>query len=236
MSDARPNWRQPRFAAGFAAEITAQLIEIMNPNPSNGSPEQRRVKSMSTTSPDQRRKKLTIDGNEAAASVAHRMSEVIAIYPITPSSNMGELADEWSSQGKRNLWGNVPDVVEMQSEAGAAGAVHGALQAGALATTFTASQGLLLMIPNMYKIAGELTAFTMHVAARAIAAHALSIYGDHQDVMAVRQTGWALLSSGNVQEAHDFAAIAQMSTLKSRVPFLHFFDGFRTSHEVTKIF
>jgi pyruvate-ferredoxin/flavodoxin oxidoreductase len=178
---------------------------------------------------------IMIDGNEATASVAHRLSEVIAIYPITPSSNMGEFADEWSAKGKPNLWGTVPLVVEMQSEGGAAGAVHGALQTGALTTTFTASQGLLLMIPNMYKIAGELTSTVFHVAARAIAAHALSIYGDHQDVMAVRQTGWALFSSGGVQEAHDFAAIAQMATLKSRVPFLHFFDGFRTSHEVTKI-
>lgn len=179
---------------------------------------------------------IMIDGNEATASVAHRLSEVIAIYPITPSSGMGEFADEWSAKGQPNLWGTVPLVIEMQSEGGAAGAVHGALQTGALTTTFTASQGLLLMIPNMYKIAGELTSTVFHVAARAIAAHALSIYGDHQDVMAVRQTGWALLSSGSVQEAHDFAAIAQMATLRSRVPFLHFFDGFRTSHEVTKIF
>ncbi|HSB01119.1 MAG TPA: pyruvate:ferredoxin (flavodoxin) oxidoreductase, partial [Anaerolineales bacterium] len=178
---------------------------------------------------------IMIDGNEATASVAHRLSEVIAIYPITPSSNMGEFADEWSAKGKPNLWGTVPSVIEMQSEGGAAGAVHGALQTGALTTTFTASQGLLLMIPNMYKIAGELTSTVFHVAARAIAAHALSIYGDHQDVMACRQTGFALLSSGSVQEAHDFAAIAMMATLKSRVPFLHFFDGFRTSHEVTKI-
>jgi pyruvate-ferredoxin/flavodoxin oxidoreductase len=179
---------------------------------------------------------IMIDGNEATASVAHRLSEVIAIYPITPSSGMGEFADEWSAKGKKNLWGTVPFVIEMQSEGGAAGAVHGALQTGALTTTFTASQGLLLMIPNMYKIAGELTSTVFHVAARAIAAHALSIYGDHQDVMAVRQTGWALLSSGSVQEAHDFAAIAQAATLKARVPFLHFFDGFRTSHEVNKIF
>jgi pyruvate-ferredoxin/flavodoxin oxidoreductase len=179
---------------------------------------------------------ITIDGNEATASVAHRLSEVIAIYPITPSSNMGEFSDEWSAKGKKNIWGTVPSVIEMQSEGGAAGAVHGALQTGALTTTFTASQGLLLMIPNMYKIAGELTSTVFHVAARAIAAHALSIYGDHQDVMAVRQTGFALLSSGSVQEAHDFAAIAQMSTLKARVPFVHFFDGFRTSHEVTKIY
>jgi len=178
---------------------------------------------------------LTIDGNEATTSVAHRLSEVIAIYPITPSSTMGEFADEWSAKGRKNLWGTVPLVIEMQSEGGAAGAVHGALQTGALTTTFTASQGLLLMIPNMYKIAGELTSTVFHVAARSIAAQALSIFGDHQDVMAVRQTGWALLSSGSVQEAHDFAAIAQAATLKSRVPFIQFFDGFRTSHEVTKI-
>jgi len=178
---------------------------------------------------------VTIDGNEATSSVSHRLSEVIAIYPITPSSNMGEFADEWSAKGRKNLWGTVPAVIEMQSEGGAAGAVHGALQTGALTTTYTASQGLLLMIPNMYKIAGELTSTVFHVAARSIAAQGLSIYGDHQDVMAVRQTGFALLSSGSVQEAHDFAAISQMATLKSRVPFLHFFDGFRTSHEVTKI-
>lgn len=177
----------------------------------------------------------TIDGNEATTSVAHRLNEVIAIYPITPSSNMGEFADEWSAKGKKNIWGTVPLVIEMQSEGGAAGAAHGALQTGALTTTFTASQGLLLMIPNMYKIAGELTSTVFHVAARSIAAQALSIFGDHQDVMAVRQTGWGLLSSGSVQEAHDFAAIAQAATLKSRVPFIHFFDGFRTSHEVTKI-
>jgi pyruvate-ferredoxin/flavodoxin oxidoreductase len=178
---------------------------------------------------------VTIDGNEAAASVAHRMNEVIAIYPITPSSNMGEFADEWSAKGRKNLWGTVPAVIEMQSEGGAAGAVHGALQTGALTTTFTASQGLLLMIPNMYKIAGELTSTVFHVAARSIAAHALSIFGDHQDVMAVRQTGFGLISSGSVQEVHDFAAIAQAATLQARVPFVHFFDGFRTSHEVAKI-
>ena len=179
--------------------------------------------------------RVTVDGNEAVASVAHRVSEVIAIYPITPSSSMGELADEWSSHGRPNIWGNVPDVVEMQSEGGAAGAVHGALQAGALATTFTASQGLLLMIPNLYKIAGELTPFAMHVAARSLATHALSIFGDHSDVMACRQTGFAMLCSSSVQEAHDFAAIAHAATLATRVPFLHFFDGFRTSHEVAKI-
>ncbi len=177
----------------------------------------------------------TLDGNEAAASVAYRASEVIAIYPITPSSPMGELSDMWAVERRANLWGNVPDVVEMQSEGGAAGAMHGALQGGAMTTTFTASQGLLLMIPNMYKIAGELTAFCMHVAARALATHALSIFGDHSDVMAVRQTGFALLCSNSVQEAHDLACVAHAATLRARVPFLHFFDGFRTSHEVAKI-
>jgi len=180
-------------------------------------------------------KMLTIDGNEAVASVAFRVSEVIAIYPITPSSVMGELSDEWSAQGKVNIWGSVPRVVELQSEGGAAGTVHGALQAGALATTFTASQGLLLMIPNMYKIAGELTPTVFHVAARAIATHALSIFGDHSDVMATRATGFALLASNSVQEAHDMAAIATAATLAGRIPVLHFFDGFRTSHEVAKI-
>ncbi|MBI3450655.1 MAG: pyruvate:ferredoxin (flavodoxin) oxidoreductase, partial [Acidobacteria bacterium] len=177
----------------------------------------------------------TLDGNEAAASVAHRVSEVIAIYPITPSSTMGELADEWSAHGRANVWGAVPEVIEMQSEGGAAGAVHGALQAGALTTTFTASQGLLLMIPNMYKIAGELTSFCMHVSARTLATHALSIFGDHSDVMACRQTGFAFLAAGSVQEAHDFACVAHAATLAARIPFLHFFDGFRTSHEVAKI-
>ncbi len=178
---------------------------------------------------------ITIDGNEAAASIAYRLSEVIAVYPITPASQMGEQADAWALEGRPNLWGVVPDVIEMQSEAGAAGAVHGALQAGALTTTFTASQGLLLMIPNMYKIAGELTPLVIHVAARAIATHALSIFGDHSDVMAARQTGFAMLSSASVQEAHDLALVAHLATLESRVPFLHFFDGFRTSHEVAKI-
>jgi len=178
---------------------------------------------------------ITVDGNEAVASVAHRSSEVIAIYPITPSSAMGELSDEWSSKSKTNLWGQIPRVVEMQSEAGAAGAVHGALQAGALSCTFTSAQGLLLMIPNMYKIAGELTSVVLHVAARTLATHALSIFGDHSDVMACRQTGFALLSSCSVQEAHDLAAIAHAATLDTRIPFLHFFDGFRTSHEVAKI-
>lgn len=181
------------------------------------------------------RRWITVDGNEAAASVAHRTNEVIAIYPITPSSTMGELADEWSSKNRTNIWGQVPSVMEMQSEGGAAGAVHGALQAGALATTFTASQGLLLMIPNLYKIVGELTPFTMHVTARTIATHALSIFGDHSDVMACRQTGIAMLASNTVQEAHDMACIAQAATLASRVPFIHFFDGFRTSHEVARI-
>ncbi|HEX5069224.1 MAG TPA: pyruvate:ferredoxin (flavodoxin) oxidoreductase [Vicinamibacterales bacterium] len=179
--------------------------------------------------------RITIDGNEAAASIAFRVSETIAIYPITPSSPMAELCDEWASRGRTNLWGAIPDIAEMQSEGGAAGAVHGALQAGSLATTFTASQGLLLMIPNMYKIAGELTPFTMHVAARTLATHALSIFGDHSDVMACRQTGFAMLCSNSVQEAHDMAAVAHAATLESRVPFLHFFDGFRTSHEVAKI-
>jgi pyruvate-ferredoxin/flavodoxin oxidoreductase len=178
---------------------------------------------------------ITVDANEAVASVAHRTNEVIVIYPITPSSPMAEWCDEWSANGRENLWGQVPDVTEMQSEAGVIAAIHGALQAGSLATTFTASQGLLLMIPNMYKIAGELTSFCMHVAARTVATHALSIFGDHSDVMAVRQTGFALLCSNSAQEAHDFALIAQAATLKARVPLLHFFDGFRTSHEVAKI-
>jgi pyruvate-ferredoxin/flavodoxin oxidoreductase len=177
----------------------------------------------------------TIDGNEAAAHVAYHLSEVIAIYPITPSSPMGELADEWSAQGRPNIWGTVPRVIEMQSEGGAAGAIHGSLQAGALSTTFTASQGLLLMIPNMFKIAGELTPTVFHVAARTVATHALSIFGDHSDVMATRPTGFALLASGSVQEVMDLALVAHAATLESRVPFLHFFDGFRTSHEVSKI-
>jgi pyruvate-ferredoxin/flavodoxin oxidoreductase len=181
------------------------------------------------------RPRITIDGNEAAAAVAYKLSEVIAIYPITPSSPMGEWADQWASEGKPNLWGAVPRVIEMQSEGGAAGALHGALQAGSLATTFTASQGLLLMIPNMYKIAGELTSTVFHVAARSLAAQALSIFGDHSDVMAARQTGFAMLASNSVQEAMDFALIAEAATLESRVPFLHFFDGFRTSHEVVKV-
>jgi pyruvate-ferredoxin/flavodoxin oxidoreductase len=178
---------------------------------------------------------MTLDANEAVARVAYQLNEVIAIYPITPSSPMGEWADEWAAAGKPNLWGTVPQVIEMQSEGGAAGAIHGALQAGSLATTFTASQGLLLMIPNMYKIAGELTSAVFHIAARSLAAQGLSIFGDHSDVMAARATGWAMLASNSVQEAHDFALISQAASLESRIPFLHFFDGFRTSHEVNKV-
>jgi len=180
-------------------------------------------------------KMIILDGNEAAASVAYRLSEVVAIYPITPSSPMAEWADQWLSEGKKNIWGALPIVEELQSEGGAAGALHGALQAGAFATTFTASQGLLLMIPNMFKIAGELTPATMHVTARTLATHALSIFGDHSDVMACRSTGWAMLCSNSVQEVADMALVAQIATLESRIPFIHFFDGFRTSHEVGKI-
>jgi len=179
--------------------------------------------------------RATVDGNEAAVSVAYRLNEVCCIYPITPSSPMAELADEWATAGRPNIWGSVPAVAEMQSEGGAAGALHGALQSGALTTTFTASQGLLLMIPNMYKIAGELTPTVLHVAARSLAAQGLSIFGDHSDVMAVRQTGFALLASASVQEAHDLALAAQAATLATRVPFVHFFDGFRTSHELNTI-
>src|SRR4026209_2950209 len=181
------------------------------------------------------RQRIPVDGNEAAASVAYRASETIATYPITPSSAMAELCDEWASRKNPNLWGAIPEVAEMQSEGGAAGAIHGALQTGSLSTTFTASQGLLLMLPNMYKIAGELTTTVFHVAARSLAAQGLSIFGDHSDVMSARMTGFALLSSASVQETHDFALVAQAATLKSRVPFLHFFDGFRTSHEIAKI-
>ena len=181
------------------------------------------------------RNMVTIEGNQAAAYIAHLTNEVIAIYPITPSSDMGEFSDEWSSKGVKNLWGSVPDVIEMQSEGGAVAAVHGALQGGSLSTTFTASQGLLLMIPTMYKVAGELTPTVFHVSARALAAQGLSIFGDHSDVMSVRQTGFAMLSSNSVQEVMDFALIAQASTLESRVPFVHFFDGFRISHEVNKV-
>jgi len=172
------------------------------------------------------------DGNTAAASVAYRCNELCSIYPITPSSPMAETADEWSAAGRKNIWGDIPTVMEMQSEGGAAGAIHGALQGGALSTTFTASQGLLLMIPNMYKIAGELTSTVFHVAARSLAAQGLSIFGDHQDVMACRQTGFAMLCSSTVQECHDLALISQAATMRSRVPFMHFFEGFRTSHEL----
>ncbi len=179
--------------------------------------------------------RLVVDGNEAAARVAHKLAEVIAIYPITPASPMGELADAWSAAEGHNLWGQVPEIIEMQSEAGAAGAVHGALQGGSLATTFTASQGLLLMLPEMFKIAGELQPCVFHVAARAVAGHALSIFGDHSDVYAARSTGFAMLASASVQEAQDMAALAFMATLESRVPFVHFFDGFRTSHEINVI-
>ncbi len=178
---------------------------------------------------------ICIDGNEAAARVAYQLSEICAIYPITPSSTMAELADEWANAGQKNLWGDIPTIMEMQHEGGAAGTVHGALQAGALSTTFTASQGLMLMLPNMYKIAGELSPSVFHVAARSLAAQGLSIFGDHQDVMAARTTGFAMLASASVQEAHDLALVAHRSSLKSRVPFLHFFDGFRTSHEINKI-
>ena len=187
------------------------------------------------TRPSRRTRWACIDGNEAAARVAYPLSEVIALYPITPASPMGEHCDDWAAAGRPNLWGVVPDVVEMQSEGGAAGALHGALQQGALATTFTSSQGLLLMIPNMFKIAGELTPAVIHVAARTVATHALSIFGDHSDVMHARATGWAMLGAGSVQEAHDLALVAHAATLRSRVPFLHFFDGFRTSHEISKI-
>ena len=181
------------------------------------------------------KKQVTIDGNEAAAYVAHKVSEVIAIYPITPSSNMGEWADAWSAEGQVNIWGTVPLVQEMQSEGGAAGTVHGALQTGAMTTTFTASQGLLLMIPNMFKIAGELTSTVFHVSARSVAAQALSIFGDHSDVMAARSTGFSMLVSNSIQEIMDFALISHAATLEARLPFIHFFDGFRSSHEVSKI-
>ena len=179
--------------------------------------------------------KRTIDGNTAASHVAYAFSDVAAIYPITPSSPMAEVADEWSAGGRKNLFGQTVKIAEMQSEAGAAGAVHGSLVAGALTSTFTASQGLLLMIPNMYKISGELLPCVFHVSARALAAHALNIFGDHADVMACRQTGFAMLASNSVQEAMDLALVAHLSTLEAKVPFIHFFDGFRTSHEVSKI-
>jgi len=179
--------------------------------------------------------KIICDANEAVARIAHKSNEVCAIYPITPASPMGEMVDELSAKGQNNVWGNVPRIIEMQSEGGAAGAVHGALQAGALTTTFTASQGLLLMIPNMYKMAGELLPSVIHIAARTVATHALSIFGDHSDVMAARQTGFAMLFGGSVQQAQDFALIAQAATLRSRIPFMNIFDGFRTSHEISKI-
>src|SRR5450756_2898083 len=193
------------------------------------------VKSEEATNAKKEATYAMLDGNEAVARVAYKVSEVVAIYPITPSSTMGEWADAWSAEHAPNLWGTIPSVIEMQSEAGAAGAVRGARQTGSLATTFTSSQGLLLMIPNMYKIAGELTPAVFHVAARSLAAQALSIFGDHSDVMAARATGWALLASNSVQEAQDLALIAHAATLEARIPFLHFFDGFRTSHEINKI-
>jgi pyruvate-ferredoxin/flavodoxin oxidoreductase len=177
----------------------------------------------------------TLDGNEAVARVAYAVSEICSIYPITPSSPMAEMADVWSAAGKPNIWGQVPDIIEMQSEGGAAGTAHGALQTGALTTTFTASQGLMLMLPNMYKIAGELTPAVFHVASRSLAAQALSIFGDHQDVMAARTTGFGLLAASSVQAAQDLALISHAATLEVRLPFIHFFDGFRTSHEVNKI-
>lgn len=180
-------------------------------------------------------KMKTMDGNTAAAHVSYAFTEVAAIYPITPSSNMAELIDEWSAAGRKNIFDQTVKVVEMQSEAGAAGAVHGSLQAGALTSTYTASQGLLLMIPNMYKIAGELLPGVFHVSARALASHALSIFGDHSDVMATRQTGFAMLAEGSVQEVMDLSAVAHLSAIKGRIPFLNFFDGFRTSHEIQKI-
>ncbi|MBU1962896.1 MAG: pyruvate:ferredoxin (flavodoxin) oxidoreductase, partial [Gammaproteobacteria bacterium] len=181
------------------------------------------------------KKIVTIDGNEAVAHVAHATNEVIAIYPITPSSSMGEISDEKTARGEKNIWGTIPTVSELQSEGGASGAVHGALTTGALSTTFTASQGLMLMLPNMFKIAGELTSTAFHVSARSLACQALSIFGDHSDVMAARSTGFALVASGSIQEIMDFTLLVQAATLESRVPFLHFFDGFRSSHEVQKI-
>ncbi|HBS52358.1 MAG TPA: pyruvate:ferredoxin (flavodoxin) oxidoreductase, partial [Coxiellaceae bacterium] len=178
---------------------------------------------------------MVFDGNEAASYVAYRTNEICIIYPITPASYMGELTDQWAAEDIKNIWGATPKIVTMQSEGGAAGAVHGALQTGALATTFTSSQGLLLMIPNMYRIAGELTPTVFHIATRAIASQGMSIYGDHSDIYATRATGFAMLCAANVQEAHDMALITQAAALKTRIPFLHFFDGFRTSHEVAKI-
>ncbi|MEW6251288.1 MAG: pyruvate:ferredoxin (flavodoxin) oxidoreductase, partial [Planctomycetota bacterium] len=182
-----------------------------------------------------KRRMVTIDGNQAAAHVAHKVTEVCAIYPITPSSPMGEWADEWSALGEPNIWGTIPHVIEMQSEGGASAAIHGAAMTGALTASFTASQGLLLMIPTMFKMAGELLPTVLHITARTLATHALSIFGDHSDVMACRATGFGMLASGSVQEVMDLAMIAHAATLESRVPFMHFFDGFRTSHEVQKI-
>ncbi|MGC1411342.1 MAG: pyruvate:ferredoxin (flavodoxin) oxidoreductase, partial [Acetobacteraceae bacterium] len=179
--------------------------------------------------------RTTMDGNTAVAHVAYRVNEVCAIFPITPSSPMADMADQWMSDGLANIWGNIPVVQEMQAEGGAAGAVHGALQSGALTTTFTASQGLMLMLPNMFKIAGELSSTVFHVASRSLATSALSIFGDHADVMTVRPTGFALFCSSSVQDAHDSALLAQMATLETRVPFVHFFDGFRTSHELNTL-
>jgi len=218
---------QPATENHFSARI-AGTNDIKRENPMS---DQDNLDQTSEQAPHQ----VTVEGGHAVAHIAYRVSEICSIYPITPSSDMSELSDLWATQGKKNLWGQVPDVIEMQSEGGAAGTAHGALQTGALTTTFTASQGLLLMLPNMYKIAGELTSTVFHVAARSIAAQALSIFGDHQDVMAARTTGWAMLSSASVQEAHDSALIAHAATLKTRVPFINFFDGFRTSHEVNKI-
>ncbi len=203
--------------------ITPSPVSATSPDPATGAP---------PAAPD---RWFSVDGNEAAASVAHRLSDICALYPITPASPMGELADIWSNKGRTNLWGQVPRIFQMQSEGGAIATLHGAIQAGALASSFTCSQGLLLMLPNMYKIAGELTPAVLHVAARAIATHALSIFGEHSDVMAARSTGWAILGSTNVQEAHDMAAVAHAATLASKVPFIHFFDGFRTSHEINRI-
>src|ERR1039457_5105787 len=181
------------------------------------------------------RTKLTLDANEGVAHVAYRLNEVMAIYPITPSSPMAEWCDQWASEGKRNLWGTIPGIIELQSEGGAVGAVHGMLQTGSLATSFTASQGLLLMVPNMFNIAGELLPAVFHVTARAVATHALSIFGDHSDIMACRSTGWGMLGAASVQETMDFALISPAASWRSQLPFIHFFDGFRTSHEVSKI-
>ncbi len=208
--------------------------------PTNSSPVLDKAKAASLAQPGHHAPKAhkkfkTLDGNEAAAYVAYQVNEVMAIYPITPSSPIAEWCDQWASEGKRNLWGTIPSIVEMQSEGGAVGAVHGSLQTGSLSTTFTASQGLLLMIPNMFKIAGELLPTVFHVTARTVAAHALSIFGDHSDVMACRSTGWGMLAAASVQETMDFALISQAASLRSRIPFVHFFDGFRTSHEVSKI-